>query len=146
MRKSLPILFCVVLVIGVSAGVLLWYGSRTGGPRYNPRSNRDVQKLQAIAENGRPLREALERYKHDQGSYPPVVTNLFPVYLQPAPTPTEFHWAGWHYMRESTNSYSLYYKLNWDDGLFYEHQLQGTNRWYWSGSGFAETDLTGKFQ
>ena len=144
MRKALLILLCVVFVIGGGTVILHWYGSRIGGPVYDPTNSRDVALLQGIAQTSRPLREGLERFRNNQGGYPSVVTNLFPTYLQPAPEPTEFHWSGWLYLRETTSSYSLYYKLNWDDGLFYEHQVQGTNRWYVAGNKYA--DLTGEFQ
>jgi hypothetical protein len=146
MHKALLILFCAVLVIGAGACILLWYGSHIGGPRYNPGDSRDVQKLRVIAENGQPLREALEHYKNDHGTYPMTVDDLFPSYLQSAPIPSPIHWAGWYYQQESTNSYSLYYKLNWDDGLFYEHLVEGTNRWRYAGSEHEVVELTHEFQ
>jgi hypothetical protein len=144
MRKALLIFLCIVILIGVALGFFRQWGLRHFGPVYDPSSSRDVQKLLAIADKSRQLREALERFKHDHGSYPTVVTNLFPSYLQAAPTPASFYWAGWYYQQESANSYSMYYKVNWDDGLFYEHGVEGTYRWYYSVSG-TKTDVTDKF-
>lgn len=131
MRKAFLILFWIVLMIGVSAGALLWYVSRIGGSRYDPSDKRDMQKLRVIAESARPLREWLELFKKDHDTYPGT-----------APIPSSLSRAGWHYQRESTNSYSLYYQLNWDDGLFYEHLVQGTNRWFYAGGKPTEIDLT----
>lgn len=144
MRKALITILCVVILVGVALGLLKQSGLLHFGPVYDARRSRDVEKLLVIADDSRPLREALERFKHDQGSYPTVITNLFPSYLQAAPAPAPFYWAGWYYQQESANSYTLYYKVNWDDGLFYERQVEGADRWYYSVGG-KKTDLTEKF-
>jgi hypothetical protein len=136
MRKAFLILLCVVIVIGIGISFFLWPVSV---------SKLDVQKLLTIADNGRPLREALERFKRDQGNYPAKATNLFHSYLQLAPIPTPFDWGGWDYLQDSTNSYYLFYKINWDDHLAYEHLVHGTDRWYYSASG-TQIDLTHKLR
>jgi len=146
MRRALLIIVCVVILIGVALGFLRQWDLRHFGPVLDIRKSQDVEKLLAIANNSRPLREALERFKHDHGTYPEVITNLFPSYLQPAPTMGDrSRWAGWDYMEQSTNSYSLYYQTDWDDHLVYDHLVQSTDQWYYSGS-VTQTDLTQKFQ
>jgi len=140
MRKTIIMILCVATLLGVCAGLLHWWGTNTFGG-YNPNSSHDVQKLFTIAENSRPLRDALERFKHDKNGYPNVVTNLFPSYLQAAPIWLE----DWHYELESTNGYILHYQTGWDDALCYEHLVSGANDWYYW-NGVTRTDLTQKFQ
>jgi hypothetical protein len=148
MRKAFLILLCVVILIGVSAVILNRHLSHIYGPYYDPSNSRDLQKLLAIVDGSRPLREALERFKNDQGDYPTTVTNLFPSYLQTKNAPEDFNikdWAGWEYNRESTNSYELFYQLDWDGGLWFDHSVDGTNQWSWSTSDRV-VDLTQKVQ
>ena len=150
MRKKTIILISVVILIGGCAGAFFWFDSLfsgIGGPIYDLNNKQDVQKLLSIADGGRSFREALERFKHDHGSYPNDITNLIPAYLQGELTPAPAScWAGWYYFQESTNGYMIFYKLNWDDDLLYEHMVHGSNRWCIVFDGETQTDLTLKFQ
>ena len=144
MRKKTIILIAVVILIGGCAGAYFWFDSVVSGmfgPIYDVNNKRDIQKLSSIAEGGRPFREALERFKQDHGDYPNDITNLIPSYLQGELTPAPMScWAGWQYWPESTNGYSIAYRLNHDDDLIYEHLVHGTNRWYLSDEA-TRTDL-----
>jgi hypothetical protein len=143
MRKFLLILFCIVVItfIGFVAYVR-WHW----GPGYDPSNSQDVHQLLVFADNSLPLREALERFKQDHGGYPTDVTNLFPSYLPATNAPDHLKdWAGWEYHPVSTNGYSLFYQLEWDGGLWFEHSVNGTNQWQWSTSDRV-VDLTHQFQ
>jgi hypothetical protein len=146
MRKALLIIFGAVVLIGVGLFFLHRWGLHTFGPGYDPNNSHDLQKLMAIADDSRPFRDALERFRHDHGSYPAAATNLFPKYLRSTNSPEDFSdWIGWRYIETTTNGYSLHYQVNWDDGLWYEHLASGTDRWHYSTS-VSDTDLTQKFE
>jgi hypothetical protein len=118
MSKALVVLVVVAAFIGIGLIFINNWAVKTFGVAYDPSNSRDLQKLLIIADNSRPLREALERYKLDHGNYPDDSTNLFPSYLHSTNGPNDFSdWAGWRYEPETTNTYSLIYKANWDDGL-----------------------------
>jgi hypothetical protein len=150
MRKAIPIILCVIVVLGIGGVALLRHMSHVHGWGFTPEH--DMDKLRIIADDSRPLRDALERFKHDQGEYPTSVTNLISSYLQPTNVPDVLNtndyytkdWAGWEYHRKSTNSYNLFFQLDWDGGLSYEHLVAGTNQWSWSTSDRV-VDLTQKF-
>lgn len=151
MRKTFLILFCVVIVIGVGAVLLNRHMRHVFGPGLTPEH--DIDKLLVIADDSRPIREALERFKIAQGCYPMKVASFIPSYLQPTNVPDVLNtndyltkdWGGWEYHPESTNSYELFFQLDWDSGLWYEHSAEGTNHWSWSTSDRV-VDLTQKFQ
>jgi hypothetical protein len=153
MRKALLIFLCVVILIGVGAVFLNRQMRHIYGPGYDPSNSRDLQKLLVIANAGRPLREALARFKIDHGYYPMEAADFIPSYLQPTNVPdilntndyNEKDWAGWEYHRESTNHYQLFFQLDWDGGLWYEPSAEGTNQWSWSTSDRV-VDLTQKFR
>jgi len=148
MRKAFLIFLCVTIVLGMGMVFLHRQMQRIYGPGYNPDNSHDLQKLVIIAEASRPLCEALERFKNDRGNYPSSVIDLIPAYLQTKNAPDDFNtkdWAGWEYLRESTNSYQLFFQLDWDGGLWFEHLASGTNHWSWSTSDRV-IDLTPKFQ
>jgi hypothetical protein len=141
MRKALIIILSIVVVIGIVLFLLRQWSPTS----YDPNDSRDLQKLSSIADNSRPFREALEKFKHDHGIYPQANTNIFPSYLIKTDAPDDFSdWAGWRYF-PGTNSYTLFYQVNWDDGLWYDHLVNGTNQWYYSTS-TTQIDLTQKFQ
>ena len=146
MRKALPIVFIAVVLIGISLFFLHRWALHTFGTSYDPTNSRDLQKLMAVADDSRPLRAALEQFRHDHGSYPPAATNLFPAYLHATNSPDDFSdWAGWRYVEATTNGYTLLYKVNWDDGFWYEHLATGTDQWHYSTS-VTGIDLTQKFE
>ena len=148
MRKKILISVVTLFLTGVGAVVFCLY-SRLGdvfGPVYESNSKQDVQKLFRIADSCAPLCEALERFKHDQDSYPNAISNLFPSYLRSKPVPPSLtDWVDWVYQQVSKDSYSLYYKLNVDDDLVCEHGLHGTNVWTVYFEGHIETNLTQEF-
>jgi hypothetical protein len=127
--------------------LLHWVGVHIYGSDHDPTSNSlDLQKLHAIADGSHPLREALEHFKGDHGGYPNLTTNLFPLYLLDANTPSDFtDWLGWRYFEKSSNSYELYYQLSWDGGLWFDRSTNGTSQWTWSTSDRV-VDLTKEFQ
>jgi hypothetical protein len=146
MRKALPIFFIAVVLIGLALFFLHRRALHTFGPSYDPTNKRDLQKLMAIADDSRPLRAALEQFRHDHGSYPPAATNLFPAYLHSNKSSEDSSdWAGWRYVEATTNGYTLLYKVNWDDGFWYEHLATGTDHWHYSTS-VTGIDLTQKFE
>jgi len=146
MRKALLIFFSAAILIGVGLFFLHQWALHAFGPSYDPTNSRDLQKLMAIADDSRPFRDALERFRHDHGSYPVAAANLFPTYLHATNSPEDFSdWVGWRYVVATTNSYTLHYQANWDDGLWYEHPASGTDQWHYSTSG-ADVDLTLKFE
>ena len=146
MRKALPIIFIAVVLVGVILFFIHRWALHTFGPSYDPTNSHDLQKLVAIADGSRPFRDALERFRRDHGSYPAAATNLFPAYLHATNSPEDFSdWIGWRYVEATTNSYTIFYQVNWDDGFWYEHLALGTIRWHYSTS-VADTDLTQKFE
>jgi hypothetical protein len=146
MRKAIISILCVLILAGVCSGLLHWFGVRTYGPDYDPSNSGDLQKLRAFADGSRPLREAFERFRDDHGSYPKSTTNLFPLYLLTTNTPHDFtDWQGWRCVDLSSNSYQLYYQINWDGGLWFDHSTNGASQWTWSTSDHA-VDLTTEFQ
>ena len=146
MRKGLIIILCLAVLMGIALEFVHRWSLRTFGEDYDPDNIHDMQKLVVIAENSRPLREALERFKHDRGVYPNA-SNLFSSYLPATNRPADdfSDWAGWRYLPASTNSYTLFYQANWDGGLWYDHLVNGTDQWYLSDSG-APIDLTQKLR
>lgn len=145
-RKTLLILFGVVIVIAVGLVFLHQFGLHTFGPFYDPDNSRDLQKLTTIANDSRQLRDALEQFTRDHGRYPPSATNLFPAYLHATNSPGDFSdWKGWRYVEAATNTYTLLFQVNWEDGLWYEQSAVGTGQWHYSTSG-ESTDLTKKFE
>jgi hypothetical protein len=146
MHKAVLMFICVVILIGVGSVFLNYHLKRVYGVGYDPNNSRDLQKLLAIAGDSLPLREALERFKYDRGGYPRKSADLFPSYLRATNTTDELSdWAGWNYHPESTESYVLIYKANWDDGLSYEQLTNNTHTWYYFTS-TKVTDLTQKFE
>jgi hypothetical protein len=146
MRRALLIILSAVVLIGTALVFVRQWGLRHFGPGYDIRKSQDVERLFVIADASRPLREALEHFKHDHGQYPETITNLFTSYIQVAPTMGDpSRWAGWDYMMQSSNTYSLFYQTDWDDHLCFDHLAQGTDQWYYQGSD-AKTDLTQKYQ
>jgi hypothetical protein len=143
MRKIILIIICVFAFIGVGLVLLVrWHF----GPYYDPSNSQGLQKLRTLADVSRPLREALERFKDDHGRYPNSTTNLFPLYLRTTNTTDDFtDWQGWRCVELSSNSYELFYQLEWDGGLWFDHSPSGTNQWTWSTSNRA-VDLTKVFQ
>jgi len=148
MRKAFIILFCLVVVIGVAAVLLNRHLRHVFGPEFSPEH--DMDKLLIIADDSRPMREALERFKHDHAYYPDRIDSIIPSYLQPTNVPDILNtndyyftkdWGGWEYHLMSTNSYELFFQLDWDGGLWYEHSAEGTNHWYWS-IGDRDVNLT----
>jgi hypothetical protein len=147
MRKKFVTFVWVVVLIGIGATILLRQIRHVNG-RYVPDTKWGLQNLRTIADNSHPLRDALERFKSDSGNYPATVTNLFPSCLQASNAPDGWNtkdWAGWEYHPQSTNGYELFYQLDWDGGLWFEHSFYGTNQWSWSSSSDV-VDLTQKFQ
>jgi hypothetical protein len=145
MRKLFLITLCAFVLIGIGLFRFHNWASRTFGVSYNPNNSRDLQKLSAIAKDSLPLRKALERFKQDHGNYPDNVTNLFFSYLKSTNGPNDFSdWAGWRYQPESTNSYSLFYHPNWDDGFWYECSNE-IDSWHYS-DGTENADLTEKLK
>ena len=140
MRKGFIIIFCVVIVLGVAAVLLNRHMHHVFGPGFTPEH--DMDKLLIIADDSRPIREALERFKHDHDYYPTTVASFIPSYLQPTNVPGVLNtndyfakdWGGWEYHPKSTNSYELFFQLDWDGGLWYEHSAESTNHWSWSTS------------
>ena len=146
MRKALFIIFSVAILIGLGLFFFHRWALHTFGPSYDPTNSHDLQKLATIADDSRPFRDALERFRLDHGSYPAAATNLFPTYLHATNSPEDFSdWLGWRYVEAATNSYTLFYKVSWDDGLWYEHLASGTDQWHYSTS-VAITDLTQMFE
>jgi hypothetical protein len=141
MRKSVFVLFCSFVLFAV-AGVIVFRHLSRIFPNYTP------EQLNAIADSSRPFREALEKFKNEQGHYPTEITNLIPSYLQRtnAPNlPDQKDWAGWDYSIESSNHYQLFYQLDWDGGLSFDHSAGGSNHWSRASSGKA-IDLPPSFQ
>jgi hypothetical protein len=148
MRKALIILLCVVLLVGAGAVALHRFGLRVYGPGYDPNNSSDVQKLGLLVDGSRPLREALERFRHENGGYPGAATNLFPSYLQAQTNRAPYDWsdwAGWNYCGETSNSYTLIQKVNWDDGMSFDRLTNGAVKWSYFTS-VTNTDLTPAFQ
>jgi len=146
MRKALLIFFSAAILIGVSLFFLHRWALHTFGSSYDPNNSHDLKNLMAIADDSRPFRDALERFRHDHGVYPAAVTNLFPAYLQATNSPEVFSdWVGWRYVEATPNSYTLHYQANWDDGLWYEHVASGTDQWHYTTS-VTDIDLTLKFE
>ena len=118
MRKTLLIVFAAVILMGIGVLFLRRWGLNTFGTGYDPNKRQDVRKLIVIADDSRPVRELLERFRHDQGRYPEVLSNLFPTYLHATNSPGDFtDWNGWRY-EGASNSYTLRYQVNWDEGFF----------------------------
>jgi hypothetical protein len=149
MLKTPLIIICVVAAIGIGAILFsrpMWHAF---GTYLTPEHN--LGKLLAIADDSRPLRDALERFRNAQGFYPADVGSIIPSYLQPTNVPdvlntndySEKDWGGWEYHSESTNSYELFFQLDWDGGLWYEQSAEGTNSLSWSTSDRV-VDLTQK--
>jgi hypothetical protein len=140
MRKAFIIFFCVAIVIGVAAALLNRHMRHVFGPGFTPEH--DMDSLLIIADDSRPIREALERFKNDHTNYPMTVASIIPSYLQPTNVPDVLNtndyltkdWGGWEYLPKSSNSYELFFQLDWDGGLWYEQSAEGTNHWSWSTS------------
>jgi len=146
MRKALPIIFITIALIVVGLFFFHRWALHTFGRSYDPNNSLDLQKLMAMADDSLPFRDALERFRHDHGGYPAAVTNLFPAYLHTTNSPEDFSdWAGWRYVAATTNSYTLHYQANWDDGLWYEHLASETDHWHYSTS-VTNINLTPKFE
>src|SRR5690349_2772428 len=105
MRKAIPIFLFLVILFGVGGLILVRHMSRVHGPGYIP--SRAMEKLRAIADSSGPFRNALERFKSDQGHYPAAVTNLVPSYFSLTNTldlPNSKDWAGWEYTTRQPDS------------------------------------------
>src|SRR5437868_4199043 len=116
MRKALLIFFGAVIVIGIVLYFIHQHAEHTFGTSYDPSNSHDLEKIIVIGDNSRPLREALERFRHDHGCYPIEASNLFSGYLKRTNAPDDVSfWAGWNVDDLSTNHYLLVYKVGWDD-------------------------------
>jgi len=146
MRKALPIIVTAVVLIGVCLFFLNRWALHTFGHSYDPTNSRDLQKLMAIADDSRPFRDALERFRHDHGSYMAADANFFTTYLHATNSADACpDWAGWRCVEATTNSYTLFYQPCWNDGFWYEHLATGTDQWHYSTS-VTDIDLTQKFE
>jgi hypothetical protein len=150
MRKTPLIIICVIAAIGIGA-VLFSRQMRHGFGAYLTPED-DLGTLLVIADDSRPLRDALERFRSVRGFYPADVAIIIPSYLQPTNIPSALNtndysandWGGWEYHSQSINSYELFFQLDWDGGLWYEQSSEGTNSLSWSTSDRV-VDLTQKF-
>jgi len=146
MRKAILIIVSLVILVSIGLYFLGQHMRHIYGTSYDPNDRRDLQKLIVIGDASRPLRDALERFRHEHGSYPTVASNLFPAYLQRTNAPDDFSdWSGWNMMDVASNHYLLVYKVGWDDGLCYEHMTNDMPSWFYFSS-VAHTDLTQKFE
>ena len=145
-RNALVVGCAVLVTAAMGLGALQLYFVHIFGYGIDPNSSQGLQTLCEIAGASRPLRDALDQYKRDHGSYPASITNLFPAYLKKTTNaPEDFSdFAGWDYRpHESLDQYELRHQVDWDDAFCYECPSNGTRLWTYSTS-TGGIDLTGK--
>ena len=144
-RNVLIGISALVILAAIGAGGLELYFRRVFGPGIDPRSSQGVQALVQIAGASRPLRDALERFKREHGSYPVDFTNLVPNYLPVTNASDDISdFAGWdYYPKESSSGYELMHQIDWDDLFGCECESNGARTWTcWTSTG--DIDLTEK--
>lgn len=78
---------------------------------------------------------ALDAHRRKHHKYPSALTDLGPEYQASTRSGK-----GWDYYGADSDSYNLYYKLNWDAGLRYEASRPEHQRWFYDpGDGSQRT-------
>lgn len=128
----------LLLLLSFAGFAGLWFVYMwPGGVRPNYNAVDHDLLLTYRAGTAKPIIEAVERYRHEQGAYPRDMTALAPSEPMPAGT-TEIH--GWAY-GASADGYTLSLRLGWDPSL--EYVVEGAaSRWVFNpGDGSPEKTI-----